>query len=82
VLHFQKLEQQRKIPKEKEASRRTKYNRGSHNTSNFDNTTKHVNNIDSDGCEPLKNWEKFFGPPQAGVMPLAKLKQTSELHVS
>jgi hypothetical protein len=48
-----------------EASRQTKYNIGSQSTISFNNTTKQVHNIDSDGCGPLENWEKNFGPPQS-----------------
>jgi hypothetical protein len=60
VLHFRKLEQQRKVPKENKASRLTKYNRGRENTMSFDNTTKQIHNIDSDGC-PLKIGTKILG---------------------
>jgi hypothetical protein len=55
VLHFCKLEQQRKVPKENEASRSTKYNRGRESTMKFDNATKQIHIINSDGCGPLKN---------------------------
>jgi hypothetical protein len=64
VLHFCKLEQQRKVLKENEASRPTKYNRGKESTISFNNTTKQVHNIDSDGYGPPKNWEKNFKPLQ------------------
>jgi hypothetical protein len=64
VLHFWKLEQQRKVPKEIETSRQTRNNRGRQSTISFDNTTKHINNIDKDGCGPPKNWEKNFGLSQ------------------
>jgi hypothetical protein len=40
VLHFHKLEQQRKVPKENEASRPIKYNRGRESTMSVNNTTK------------------------------------------
>jgi hypothetical protein len=49
VLHFQKLEQQRKIPKENKASRPTCYNRNRPNNNSYDSNLKHVNIIDSDG---------------------------------
>jgi hypothetical protein len=55
VLHFCKLEQQRKVPKENEASRSTKYNRGRESTMKFDNATKQIHIINSDGYGPLKN---------------------------
>jgi hypothetical protein len=57
VLHFHKLEQQRKVPKHDEASRPTCYN------DNQCSYPKQVNNIDSDRCGPLENWKKNFGPP-------------------
>jgi methylphosphotriester-DNA--protein-cysteine methyltransferase len=40
LLHFRKLEQPRKVLKENEASRPTKYNRGMESTMSFNNTTK------------------------------------------
>jgi hypothetical protein len=52
VLHFQRHEQQRKIPKDNKALRPTKYNRGRENTIRFGNRTKQIHNIDSDGCAP------------------------------
>jgi hypothetical protein len=55
VLHFRKLEQQRNAPKESEASIPARYNRGRPSTNNYDSTTKHVNNINSGGYEPLEN---------------------------
>jgi hypothetical protein len=64
VLHFWKLEQQRKTLKESEASKPTRYNKGRPSTKNYDSTLKQVNSIDSDGCRPSENWEKFFCPPQ------------------
>jgi hypothetical protein len=58
VLHFRKIEHQRKAPKHDEASRPACYNdTGQHNY------PKHVNIIDSDGCGPSKNCEKNIGPP-------------------
>jgi hypothetical protein len=63
-LHFRKFEQQRKVPKENKASRLTKYNRGRESTMSFDNTTKQIHIIDSDGYGTLKNWEKNSRPPQ------------------
>jgi hypothetical protein len=30
----------------------------------FNNAHKQIHNIDLDGCGPLENWEKNFGPPQ------------------
>jgi hypothetical protein len=58
ILHFRKLEQQRKAPKHYEASRPVRYNDSKHH-----NYLKHVNNINSDGYKILKNREKNFGPP-------------------
>jgi hypothetical protein len=63
VLHFHKLGQQRKTVNENESSRPTKYSKSRDSTSNFDTTHKQVVHcIDSDGCGPLKNWEKNFRP--------------------
>jgi hypothetical protein len=62
VLHFRKVEQQRKAPKESEASKPARYNKGRPSTNNYDSISKHVNSIDSDGYGPPENWEKFFGP--------------------
>jgi hypothetical protein len=56
VLHFCKLEQQRKGPKHDEAS-------GSPHHSNHRTYAKQVHNIGFDDCGPLENWEKNFGPP-------------------
>jgi hypothetical protein len=39
----------------------TKYNRGRESTMRFDNTTKQIHNVDSDGCKPLEIEEKIFG---------------------
>jgi hypothetical protein len=64
VLHFHKLDQQRKVHKENEVSRPTKYNKIRESTMSFDNAHKKIHNIDSDGCRQLENWEKIFGPPQ------------------
>jgi hypothetical protein len=61
VLHFHKLERQRKVPKENKASRPTKYSRGRESTMSFDNTTKQVHNIDSDGYNPRKSRRKTSG---------------------
>jgi hypothetical protein len=55
VLHFCKLEQQRKVSKENEASRPTMYNRGRESTMNFNNATKQIHIINFDGCGPLEN---------------------------
>jgi hypothetical protein len=52
VLHFCKLEQQRKVPNENEASRPVKYNISRESTMSFDNATKQIHIIDSDGCGP------------------------------
>jgi hypothetical protein len=52
LLHFRKLEQQRKSTTENEASRLTRYNRGRVSTNNCDSTPKHVNDIDFDSCGP------------------------------
>jgi hypothetical protein len=49
VLHFHKLEQQRKTPKQDEVSRPPRYN------DNQRSYPKHVHNIDTDGCMPLEN---------------------------
>jgi hypothetical protein len=64
VLHFRKLGQQTKIVNENESSRPTKYSKSRENTSNFGTIHKQVHTIDSDGCGPLKNWEKIFRPPR------------------
>jgi hypothetical protein len=40
VLDFHKLDQQRKVPKESEASRPTEYNKSREGTLSFDNATK------------------------------------------
>jgi hypothetical protein len=59
VLHFRKLEQQRKTLKQDEASRSPRYN------NNECSYLKEVHNIHSDGYDPMENWEKNFGsPPQ------------------
>jgi hypothetical protein len=52
VLHFCKLDKQRKVPKENEVSRPTKYNKGRESTMNFGTSHKQIHNIDSDGCGP------------------------------
>jgi hypothetical protein len=64
MLHFCKLGQQRKIVNENKGSRPAMYSKSKENTSNFDTTHKQVLSIDSDGCEPPKNWEKNFRPPR------------------
>jgi hypothetical protein len=64
VLHFRKLDKQRKVPKENESSRPTKYSKSRESIMNFDTPHKQIHNIDSDGCGPSENWEKNFGPPQ------------------
>jgi hypothetical protein len=64
VLHFCKLDQQRKVPKESESSRPTKYIKSKENTMSFDTSHKQVHSIDSDGCGPPENWEKNYEPPQ------------------
>jgi hypothetical protein len=58
VLHFRKLEQQRKSPKHGEASRPARYSDNSQCS-----YPKQVNTIDFHGSKPLENWEKNFGPP-------------------
>jgi hypothetical protein len=63
VLHFCKLDQQKKVPKEKEASRPTKYNKSRESTKSFNNVHKQIYIIDSNGCGPPENLEKNFGPP-------------------
>jgi hypothetical protein len=30
----------------------------------FNNATKQIHSIDSDGCGPPENWKKIFGHPQ------------------
>jgi hypothetical protein len=56
VLHFRKLEQQRKAPDE--ISRPTRFSEnGPHN-----NYPKHVNNINSNDCGSSDNWENNFEP--------------------
>jgi hypothetical protein len=62
VLHFRKLKQQHKVPKENEDSRLARYNRSRPNKHIFDSNPEHVNNIDSDDCGPHEKWEKLFGP--------------------
>jgi hypothetical protein len=57
MLHFCELEQQRKTTKHDEAPRPPCC------SDNQCNYPKQENSIDSDGCEPLENWEKNFGPP-------------------
>jgi hypothetical protein len=64
VLHFGKLDQERKVSKESEASRPTKYNKRRESTMTFDNVTKQIHSIDLDGCGPLENWKTNFGPLQ------------------
>jgi hypothetical protein len=64
VLHFPKLEQQRKALKESNASRPARYSRGKPSTNNYDVTMKHMKTIDSDGCGHPGIWENFFGPSQ------------------
>jgi hypothetical protein len=64
VLHFHKLDQQRKVPKKSEASRPTNYNKSRENTMSFDIPHKKIHIIDSDVCGPSENWEKNFGPSQ------------------
>jgi hypothetical protein len=58
-LHSWKLEQQRKAPKHDKASRPVQYSENKSRNS----YPKHVNNIDSIGYQPPKNWEKNSGPP-------------------
>jgi hypothetical protein len=65
VLRFHMLEQQRKVPKESENPRPTKYSKSRENHITFDTSYKQVHSIDSDGCGPVENWEKKFGPPQS-----------------
>jgi hypothetical protein len=73
VLHFRKLEQQRKTPKHDEASRPTHYNDNRQHS-----YPKHVNNIDSGSCGPPQNWEKNFGsPPQERSERTLTIEQTS-----
>jgi hypothetical protein len=64
VLHFSKLDQQRKVPKENRASRPTKYSKSRESTMSFDDAYKQIHNINSDGCGPPENWEKIFEPLQ------------------
>jgi len=61
VLHFRKLEQQRKAPKETETSRPGKFQ---HNRSTS-TQQRAVNSIDSDGCGPPENWEKNYEDPRS-----------------
>jgi hypothetical protein len=81
VLHFHKLDQQRKVPKESEASRPTKYNKSRERTTTFKNVTKQIHNIDSDGCGPPENWEKNFGPPQPESRNRAFDRKNSTTHL-
>jgi hypothetical protein len=55
ILHFGKLEQQRKASKPDEATR-------PHYNDNQRSYPGHVHIIDSDDCGPPENWEKNFGP--------------------
>jgi hypothetical protein len=64
ILHFRKLDQQRKSARENESSRPFKYNKSKEVHSNFDTSHRQVHSIDSDGCRPPKNWEKNFRPPR------------------
>jgi hypothetical protein len=64
LLHFRKLDQQKKVPRENEASRPAKYNKSRESTISFDNVTKQIHSIDLDGCGPPESWEKYFGPLQ------------------
>jgi hypothetical protein len=64
VLHFHKLDQQRKVPKENKASRPTQYSKSRESTMSFNTPHKQIHNIDSDGCGPPENWKKNYGPPQ------------------
>jgi hypothetical protein len=57
VQHFHMLEQQRKTPKPDEAPMPPCY------VDSQRSYPKQVHIIDSDGCEPLEDWEKNFGPP-------------------
>jgi hypothetical protein len=63
VLHFHKLDQQRKVPKENERSRPMKYSKSRETITNFHIPHKQIHNIHSDGCGPPGIWEKNFGPP-------------------
>jgi hypothetical protein len=81
VLHFRKLDQQRKDPKGSEASRPTKYNKSREGTLSFDNATKQVHSTDSDGCGPLKNWEKIIDlAPQKQKQSFRHQKRVSPSH--
>jgi hypothetical protein len=62
VLHFHQLDQQKKVPKENEASRPTKYDKSRDGTMSFENAHKKILNIKSDRCGLPENWEKIFGP--------------------
>jgi hypothetical protein len=61
ALHFHKLEKQRKVHKENEASRPNKYSRGRGIIMSFDNTIKEIHSIDSNGCGPQKTGRKILG---------------------
>jgi hypothetical protein len=63
VLHFCKLGQQRKSTSENESSRPFNYSKSKEGASSFDTSHRQVHSIDSDGCRPLKNWERNFSPP-------------------
>jgi hypothetical protein len=73
VQHFHKLERQRKTPKQDEALRPPCYN------DNKGSYPKQVDSIDSDGCGPMENWERNFGPPpqQRSQRPSAKIRPLS-----
>jgi hypothetical protein len=48
VLHFRKLDQQRKVPKLNEASRPSRYNNSRESTMMFNSAHKQIHKIDSD----------------------------------
>jgi hypothetical protein len=63
VSHYRKLDQQRKVTSENKSSRSFKYSKGREGATCFDVAHKQVHNIDSDGCGPQENWDKYFRPP-------------------
>jgi hypothetical protein len=55
VLQFRKLDQQRKIPEEYEASRPTKYSKSRDWSLSFENAHKHIHSINLSRCGLPKN---------------------------
>jgi hypothetical protein len=83
VLHFRKLGQKRKSTSENESTRPFKYNKSKEGHPSFDASHRQVHSIDSDGCRPLENWEKFSDlhdqKVRAGHMILEKITSKPEV---